>query len=84
MTEYWPHHYGDTFVGGEIAERGTIHGSHTIDIQLDPVTKRIVAVWFRCRTLPFTVSEAAVSYGSTGEEQPPIKVTAVEFLESAG
>lgn len=72
------HHYGDWYVGGERADRGTIHGSGTIDIQVDPDTKEVVAVWFRCRTLPFTVSEALV----TEIAQPPLTVTAVEYLEN--
>jgi hypothetical protein len=70
------HHYGDTYVAGEIAERSTIHGSSTIDIQIDSVG-RVVAVWFRCRTLPFKVSMVQ----STGMDQPPIKVTAIEYVE---
>lgn len=77
MTEV--HHYGDWYVGGEIADRGTIHGSGTIDIQVDPDTKEVVAVWFRCRTLPFTVSPM---YTAVPVEQPSITVTAVEYLEN--
>jgi hypothetical protein len=38
------------------------------------VTKEIQSVWFRCRTLPFTVSE-----GTSGQPQPDIKITAVEY-----
>lgn len=70
------HHYGDWIVGGDLVERTTIHGSGTIDVQLDPDTGEVVAVWFRCRTLPFTVSTALGSV-----PQPDITVTAVEYLE---
>lgn len=34
---------------------GTIHRTGTIDIQADP-DGNIVRVWFRCLSLPFTVS----------------------------
>jgi hypothetical protein len=67
-------HYGDTYVAGEIAERGTIHGSSTIDIQLGE-DGSVVAVWFRCRTLPFTVSKVP----GRRVMQPDLKVTAVEY-----
>ncbi len=72
----YPVHYGDYFVGGELADRGTIHGSGTIDIQVDPVTKEVKAVWFRCLNLPFRVSEAEVRI-----IQPETVITAVEYLE---
>jgi hypothetical protein len=72
-----PHHYGDTYVAGEIAERGTIHGSSTIDIQVNPETLEVVAVWFRCRTLPFRVSEVTPAY----PDNPDIQITAIDYLE---
>jgi hypothetical protein len=75
MTPF--HHYGDTFVGGELAERGTIHGSATIDIQVDPVTHEVRHVWYRCLSLPFTVSEE-----STETHQPPIEIIAVDYVEA--
>jgi hypothetical protein len=74
MDKY-PVRYGDNFVGGELADRGTIHGSGTIDIQVDPVTREIRAVWFRCLNLPFRVSEAGGPV-----IQPEATVTAVEYL----
>jgi hypothetical protein len=77
MTEM--HHYGDTYVAGELAERGTIHGSEAIDVQVDPVTGEVRAVWFRCRELPFRVSPGAPGQIAT---QPPIKVTAIEYLDT--
>lgn len=80
MTEQWPVHYGDHFVGGELADRTTIHGSGTIDVQVDEKTGEVVAVWFRCLTLPFRVSTAV---SLVQAEQPPITVTAVEYLEDA-
>ena len=78
MSEQWPHHYGDDFVSGERADRGTIHDSGTIDIQISAETGEVVAVWFRCLTLPFQVS----TVNGQGREQPPITVTAVEYLDS--
>ncbi len=61
-----------------MADRTTIHGSGTIDIQVSGETGEVVAVWFRCRSLPFRVS--AVS-GEARQDQPPIMVTAVEYLD---
>lgn len=78
MDERWPVHYGDQFVGGELAERGTIHGSGTIDIQVSEETGEVVAVWFRCQTLPFRVSKVT---GQRQPDQPSITVTAVEYLD---
>ena len=75
MTEM--RHYGDWIVVGELADRGTVHGSGTIDIQIDPETREVVAAWFRCRTLPFTVSP-----GCPPAHQPPIAITADEYLEN--
>jgi hypothetical protein len=78
VSQQWPVHYGDHFVGGELADRTTIHGSGTIDIQVSAETGEVVAVWFRCRTLPFRVSSVS---DATVREQPPITVTAVEYLD---
>lgn len=71
-------HYGDYIVSGELADRTTIHGSGTIDIQTD-ATGHVVAVWFRCLNLPFTVSEA----GPGREEpiQPETQITAIEYVD---
>ncbi len=77
MSERWPVHYGDHFVSGELADRTTIHGSGTIDIQVSAETGEVVAVWFRCLTLPFQVSTVS---GEVRQEQPPITVAAVEYL----
>jgi hypothetical protein len=68
-------HYGDHFVGGELADRTTIHSTGTIDVQVSE-SGEVVAVWFRCLSLPFRVSTA-----KTEPFQPPIVVTAVEYLE---
>ncbi len=83
MSEQWPAHYGDSFVGGELATRGTIHDSGVIDIQVDPETREVRAVWFRCLELPFRVSEFNGSGEPAGEQQSPIAITAVEYLPAA-
>lgn len=70
------HHYGDSYVGGYLAERSTIHASGTIDVVVDPVTREVRAVWFRCLSLPFRVSERAET-----EIQPAMVVTAVEYVD---
>lgn len=72
-------HYGDRFVAGELVERTTIHGSGTIDIQVSEDTGEVVAVWFRCLTLPFRISKVR----EKPRESPPITVTAVEYLDGA-
>lgn len=77
-SEQWPAHYGDSFVGGELATRGTIHDSGVIDIQVDPQTHEVRAVWFRCLELPFRVSELPAADEEPG--QPAIAITAVEYL----
>lgn len=79
MSEQWPVHYGDRFVGGGLADRTTIHSSGTIDIQVTQ-TGKVVAVWFRCLMLPFRVS----TIGPEPEpDQPSITLTAVEYLDGA-
>jgi hypothetical protein len=77
MTGKWPARYGDRFVGGEIVERTTIHGSGTVDIQISAETGEIVAVWFRCLPLPYRVS----TIHGPPQGQPGIAITAVEYLE---
>jgi hypothetical protein len=77
MSEQWPVHYGDDFISGELADCGTIHDSGTIDVQVSKETGAVVAVWFRCLTLPFRVSTVSEQAG----DQPPIEITAVEYLE---
>lgn len=63
---------------------GTIHGSHTIDIQINE-HGNVVAVWFRCQELPFRVSfidergrPEPTGYGST--DDLPL-ITGVEVLD---
>ncbi len=70
-------HYGDWFVGGELAARTSIHGSGTIDVQVDADTGEVVAVWFRCLSLPFRVSEVT----RQAKYNPPVTVTAVEYRQ---
>jgi len=41
----------ENFYGGD----GTIHSTGTVDVQLNK-DGDVVAVWFRCRMLPFTQS----------------------------
>ena len=81
MSERRPVHYGDHFVSGELADRTTIHGSGTIDVQVSAKTGEVVAVWFRCRTLPFTLSTVDDAEPTL---MPAIAVTAVEYLDGTG
>lgn len=62
----------------------SVHRTGTIDIQLDAGTGEVVAVWFRCLNLPFTVSTVSdetvcnpggiaiesISYAQLREETP--------------
>jgi len=45
---------GGFFYGGG----GTIHDCGEVNVERDPVTGEVVAVWFRCMMLPFTDSKA--------------------------
>jgi hypothetical protein len=40
----------------------TIHGTGTVDVQLNE-DGDVVAVWFRCRMLPFTQSKREYGFG---------------------
>lgn len=71
-------HYGDWYVGGEIAERTTIHGTGGIDVVVDPVTKEVLQVWFRCLNLPFVVHEAEPN--TVTPINPLSVVTAIEYF----
>ena len=37
--------------------QGTIHRTTHIDVEVDPETRQVTAVWFRCLNLPFQVFE---------------------------
>jgi hypothetical protein len=63
-------HYGDSPDG----TRNTIHASGTIDIQTDKGGK-VLAVWFRCLTLPFRVSVVE----DQPVHNPDARITAVEY-----
>jgi hypothetical protein len=65
---------------------GTIHGSGTIDIDID-ANGHVVMVWFRCRTLPWRVSfldergnRSPIGYGSTNNDELPF-VTGIEVYD---
>ena len=53
----------EDFYGGN----GTIHQTGTIDVQMDK-HGHVVAVWFRCRMLPFT--QSIRDYGDVGFPSP--------------
>lgn len=58
----------------------TIHRTNTIDVQINKDTGQVVAVWFRCLNLPFTVSETE----STGSLQPPIAIDMIAYADKEG
>jgi hypothetical protein len=67
----WP----NRFYGGT----GTVHGNGELNIEV--YNNEIVAVWFRCSRLPFTVHEVSTSRAeslSRWEDQLPV-ITGVEL-----
>lgn len=42
---------GNSYYG----DGGTIHGTTELSVEVDPETKEVTAVWFRCLNLPFHV-----------------------------
>jgi len=58
---------------------GTIHGTDRLDIEIDPKTGEVTAVWFRCLNLPFQV----FSRPDTVRYNPDIEVHGVEYRERA-
>ena len=55
----------------------TIHQTGTIDVDVDWENRRVVAVWFRCRTLPFTFS----TYLAGDVPQPHIAIEEITYVE---
>lgn len=61
----------------------TIHGTQEVNVERDPETGGVIAVWFRCAMLPFTdqvvdaerMEEMKVGY----QENPPRGILAIEF-----
>ena len=53
------------FYGGQGEERNTIHATDYVDVETDQNGK-VLAVWFRCSTLPFKqhLSDASLWEGS--------------------
>lgn len=60
------HYYGDG---------GTIHGTHHLDIEVDPDTGEVTAVWFRCLNLPFRV----YSRTDTVRVNPDTEIHGIEY-----
>ena len=55
--------------------KGTIHHTTTVDVQVDPATGEVHAVWFRRLQLPFTVSEVRNDISSN-----PLRNMAIEEI----
>jgi hypothetical protein len=62
------HYYGDG---------GTIHGTGYLDIEIDPATGEVTAVWFRCLNLPFRT----FSRDEPAVVNPDIGIRGVEYRE---
>lgn len=60
--------------------QGTVHRTTEVNIEMDPDGK-VVAVWFRCITLPFDVTKVdvdrAVEMGQMYKLHPPAGLLAV-------
>jgi hypothetical protein len=64
--------------------KGTIHNTTTIDVQLDEQTGEVVAVWFRCLNLPFTVSTVDHQPVNNPAEKAIEEITYVELPSEEG
>ena len=64
--------------------KGTIHNTTTIDVQLDEQTGEVVAVWFRCLNLPFTVSTVDHQPVNNPAEKAIEEITYVELPREEG
>jgi len=61
----------------------TIHGTQEVNIERDPDTGEVIAVWFRCAILPFTdcvVSRERVH--SMRQDYFPRGILAIEFSDA--
>ena len=58
---------------------GTIHGTSRLDIEIDPATGEVTAVWFRCLNLPFEI----FSRPGTVRINPDTEVHGIEYRERA-
>lgn len=66
---------GSTYYG----DGGTIHDTGTLDIELDPETGEVTAVWFRCLNLPFRT----YSRPDTVRFNPDTEIHGIEYRERA-
>jgi hypothetical protein len=61
-------------------EGGTIHSTGHLDVET--YDGKVVAVWFRCRTLPFAQTEIGYSrFADLRGHTPNIQLTGVNFVE---
>ena len=63
---------------------GTIHHTTALHIEVDDATGEIVAVWFRCMMLPFTVHRVEKDRAESMRQIPPITlptIMAVHLLD---
>lgn len=62
----------------------TIHRTETVDVEIDPTTGEVVAVWFRCALLPFSQSQVSRSRADdmrAAYKHPPRGIVAIEFAD---
>ena len=62
------HYYGDG---------GTIHGTGHLDVEVDPKTGEVTAVWFRCLNLPFKI----FSRPDAARINPETEIHGIEYRE---
>lgn len=56
---------------------GTVHGTISLDVEVDAQTGEVTAVWFRCLNLPFKV----FSRPGTVRCNPDTEVHGIEYRE---
>jgi hypothetical protein len=61
---------------------GTIHGTTWLDVEVDDAG-RVLAVWFRCQTLPYRVFRRSGDERYGEEDMSPGRLTGVEILDPA-
>lgn len=74
---------GTRYYGGPAPDRTTIHATGEVNVEIH--NGEVVAVWFRCSALPFTVSDHGVDRAEEmkrmyAEGQLP-KVVGLELLD---
>lgn len=76
---YYGNRILNRFRKGAVPQGGTIHQTGHLDIETHD--GKVIAVWFRCRTLPFQQHETGYQRFSDLKQmgQPSIQITGINF-----